>query len=52
MVHVIVAAVLPGTAVTAEITGGFGSMVVKLAGEPDVGGAVALLPELSADVTR
>jgi hypothetical protein len=53
VVHVIVAVpLLPGMAVTAEITGGFESTVVKLAGEPDVTGEVALLPNPSTEVTR
>ena len=40
-----------GTAVTAEINGGFGLIVAKLAGEPVVAGDVLVLPIGSAEVT-
>ena len=50
----VIAALPPkeGEADTIEITGGVGSMVVKLAGDAAVTGDVELPPELSTDVTR
>jgi hypothetical protein len=47
-----VAVVVPGVAVTAEITGGVvADVVVKLAGWLAATGDVALLPKVSAEVT-
>jgi hypothetical protein len=53
VVQVIVAASsAPIVSVKAEITGGVGSMVVKLAGELDADGELAPSPEASTEVAR
>ena len=51
-VQVMLAVVLPGVAVTAEITGGVVSAGTKLAGALAITGKVLELADASAEVTR